>query len=95
MCANVGPLHHKLRLTTSAGIPPALRRELEDEELLRAEGDGVYRQHPQRHCHEALHALLVGKNAADVVRGTVGIPARRVRHADLVEIVQTQRGEDD
>ena len=95
MCTNVGPHHHKLRLTTSAGKPPALRRELEDEELFRVEGDGVSRRHPQRRRHEALRILLVGKNAAGVVRGVIGIPAWRVRHADLVEIVQAQRGEDD
>ena len=43
---------------------------------------------------EALRRLLVGKNVTDVARDMVDIPVRRVRHIDLVEIVQALRGED-
>ena len=37
----------------------------------------------------------MSKNAASMVRGAVGVPAQRVRHADLVEIAQALRDEDD
>ena len=52
-------------------------------------------QKPQA-LHDPLRNLPQDvKNAAGVVRGAVGVPAQRVRHADLVGGAHALRDEDD
>ena len=63
----------------------------DSESTFESLANGVFRRHPQRERREDLDV----KNAASVVRGAVGVPAQRVRHADLVEIAQALRDEDD
>ena len=60
-------------------------------EHLRVVDEWGFGRHPQPERREDLDV----KNAASVVRGAVGVPAQRVRHADLVEIAQALRDEDD
>ena len=85
-----GPFRRELGISPSRGERLlALRHEL--EEHLRVVDEWGLGRHPQPERREDLDV----KNAAGVVRGAVGVPAQRVRHADLVGIEQALRDEDD